>query len=148
MVGKNSEMNLAEITSKYVGAPFKLGSRNRDEGFDCFSLVFCLARDLGKNPPAAFGELTLDNYAALYSMDEHAAIDAMIEYAEKNLREVPASAAFAGDLLIMQDHSGGRFVALHAGNNFIISSFQNLGVSIARLGTFKLDRVFKWEKTY
>lgn len=141
-------MNLAEITSRYVGAPFKLGGQSFDEGFDCFSLAYYLARDLGKDPPAEFGELTLENYSNLYALDEIAAVDAMIEYAEKNFREVPRSSAFVGDLLIMADNRGGRFAALHAGNNYIISSFQNLGVSIAKLRTFRLDRVFKWEKIY
>ncbi len=141
-------MNLAEITSRYVGAPFKLGGQSFEDGFDCFSLAFHLARDLGKDPPAEFGELTLDNYSNLYALDEQAAVDSMIEYAEKNFREVPAASAFVGDLLIMADNQGGRFAALHAGNNYIISSFQNLGVSIAKLRTFRLDRVFKWEKTY
>jgi cell wall-associated NlpC family hydrolase len=139
-------MNLAEITSKYVGAPFKIGGQSRADGFDCFTLVFCLARDLGKRVPDEFDGLTLDNYPALYATSEDAAIEKMIEFAEANCREVPISSAFVGDLLIMRDHSGGRFAALHAGNDFIISSFTNLGVSIARIRTFVLDRVFKWEK--
>lgn len=148
LVGKNSEMNFAEITSKYVGAPFRIGGQSRAEGFDCWTVCFCIARDLGKDPPEVMGELTLDNYSALYESDEQAAIDAMIQYCEKNLTEIPPTQAFVGDLMIMKDNKGSRFAALHAGNDFIISSFENLGVSIAKLRTFKTDRVFKWEKSY
>lgn len=147
-MGENTVVNLSEITSKYVGAPFKIGGRSRDDGFDCFSLAFTLARDLGKDPPAILGDLNLENYADLYARDPDAAVDALVKYAETYLEEVPPARAFVGDLLILRRGGGRRFAALHAGNDFIISAFENVGVSIAKLRTFKVEKVFKWATNY
>jgi len=138
-------MNLAIMTAKYVGTPYKLGGWSREEGFDCLSLMLSIADDRGIEVPEEFEGVTRETYAELWETNKKKAERLLFKFAASLGQEIPPHRAFAGDLLIAKSKADGSLVlAIHAGQSLMLSAFTDTGVDLVGLDHYEIKKAYKW----
>ena len=139
-----SKPGLAQISSKYVGAPYRMGGWSRQNGFDCFSLLYIIAvNDYKMTLPKTFGGYTLDNYKDFWENCPRGTTRALIKYIRSVTDPVKKNYGLAGDVLILRgDHN--IFLGMRSGTSMILSSFEDAGVTISPLKYYKLLESRRW----
>lgn len=130
---------LAEITAKYVGAPYKLGASSMEEGYDCITLLLALAEDFGVELPDSFEGLTRDTYATAWQKDQ----DKQLMLRFINFLGTETEHARPGDILIVEGKNG-ITVGISGGNRSFLSSFMDIGVRVISLQPYIIRKAFKW----
>jgi len=137
-------MNLNEITQKYVGCPYKLGGKNTTEGFDCISLIFALANDLGITLSESYGGVTLSSYPELWQSHPEKAKRLLLRFISSLGEAIPVGKAFVGDLLILETENGELFVGMHAGHDLILSAFTDIGIALMTTRACTIRSAYRW----
>jgi len=114
-------MNLAAITSKYVGQPFSK--------YNCLGILHAIYADLGVDLPIEYGGYTLDNYYQFFQADPQTAQALMAEMIQTLGQEVSINQKRLGDLLIISQ-DGDYFPAMYMGGSTAIASFYKDGVMV------------------
>lgn len=125
------QMNLATVTAKYIGKPFK------EHG--CIDFVVDFMRDIGKPLPESVDGIDAANYNDLVRADIKQAQVTMLR-AFRKIGE-PSSTKYPriGDLLVIyQRHSKSMYPAVAIGNGMGIASFIRHGVSCFNIGKWDL----------
>ncbi len=138
-----NKVPFVEISGRYVGAPYKLGGFNREEGFDCLSLIISIGRDLGINMPMIFGGYDVATYPYLWESDVPKAKQLLLNYVIDISKEISISKLFVPDLVLV-DNEEDYFFGIAAGNGNLISAFSNLGVRVEKMSSFTVRRAFRW----
>jgi len=124
-------MNLAMVTSKYIGKPF--------HEYGCIELVVNLMRDIGKPLPDEIDGINVKNYNDLVNEDIKKAQIIMLKAFRKIGKSANTKYPATGDLLVIfQKHKWGMFPAVYMGNGMAVASFIRRGVQ-----AFNLD---KWNR--
>ena len=131
MVGPGARMTFSEMVSRKLDKPYSKGSVG-EASFDCLGLVLSSCWERGMYCPDHFKDWNLSNYAEYYTKDLKAAIGTCIEFFDSFMERV--SGKVAGDVMLVTQPNGTRYVAIYAGNGQAISCFIKTGVQ-----TFQLD---------
>jgi cell wall-associated NlpC family hydrolase len=141
-------LRLAKVAAKFVGAPYRLGGRSRNEGYDCLSLVLGLAEEWGIRIPEGFEGIEAGTYPAYWESDPESAKAMLIRFAASLGGEVLPHHAFAGDLLVLRPRLQPEIVilGLHAGGDLVLSAFTDLGVALLSLRLFRIEKAVRWAR--
>jgi len=138
------KLGLADITKKCVGAPYALGKENEGGGFDCLSLILWFCEKVGIDPPESFEGVTRESYAKLYKLDRDKANAVFLRFIATLGDEIPASRAFAGDILVCTPKtSGGLAVGIHGGGDNLLAAFESRGVTLANLRAYRILKAYR-----
>jgi cell wall-associated NlpC family hydrolase len=148
MVGKATRMRknlrLAELTSRLVGAPYKLGGHGVREGFDCYSLMLAVCDFWGADAPKVFRDLTVDNYPERFRQDPNGTKEILFEALASTMKEVKPSQAFAGDILITSTKGTNTFgIGIHAGGDSMLASYLERGVQLMPLRGYNILKAYR-----
>lgn len=143
---KRNKIKWDDITKKYLGSPYKLGSWDPKEGMDCLSLVGSIALDVGYpvNFEDNFGGLTIDNYK---NHDEKKLNLILVDYIRNRLEETPLKEAQNGDLVILiNPQTNEEFVGVLCGNAKFMTCSIERGIVIFPLKNTEVIEVRKCRK--
>lgn len=143
----SNKLKLGKVTGKYIGAPYKLGGRNRAEGFDCLSLMLALCKNFKVRIPSEFEGVTPENYVDLWNEDQEKAKEIFIRFVESLGEQIPVYSAMAGDFLILKPKKGNdAFVGVHAGQDMVLSAWTDIGVKPINMRMIKIEKAIRWSK--
>ena len=145
-MGQNKKMRLAEITKKYVGAPYKLGSFDPKEGLDCLSLVLNFTRDLSGEVPEEFDGVTIDDYPKLWKEEPIKAKKKFVGFLASTFKEIDRRRSLPGDIIVCTDNNGKFVIGINAGNGQFLTVVENEGVRKLRISDFTLKRVYRCQR--
>ena len=136
---------LAELTSKLVGSPYKLGGHGINDGFDCYSLFLAACDFWGVKVPAEFEGLSVENYPERFVNDPDGTKEILFRFLDSLGRQIKPSRAFAGDLLVttVKGGNGKLGIGLHAGNDSILASYLEKGVAIMPLRAYNIIKAYR-----
>jgi hypothetical protein len=124
-------MTFAELIGHQLDKPYEKGATGSDS-YDCLGLLASLYWETGKGFPDHFQKWDKTNYSQYYTQDEEGAIKTVIEFFDSFMQRVPGKVA--GDIMLVEQSGGKRFVAVYTGNGQGCTSFIRKGVSV-----FKID---------
>jgi cell wall-associated NlpC family hydrolase len=140
-------MNLSNITARFIGVPYKLGSMDRKEGLDCFSLVVNYLREIGYDidNETTFKGFDFSNYGKAF--EEYPKIlNVGLEWLSGFLEEVPPNGAVASDIIFAQLKSNVPAFGIEAGNGYMITVTVEQGVTAINKKYYTIERVFRCRK--
>lgn len=144
---------LAQITSGLIGAPYRLGESDKPgvkKGYDCASLILHVADLTGMPMPKTWEGFTVDDYAEFYRRRPEQAQEVLCLWASEAGKEIPASRAFAGDLLIVRPRALGKralpSVVIHAGQDQVLAVYEDRGVGLAPIRYYTVLKAYRWIK--
>lgn len=126
---------------EFVGAPFKLGGRSKDEGYDSFSFFYLLYERRGYSVPFSFDfldapDVNFDNYADLWEKDpkriENLTWSYVLAVTEPHLN---IGYLECGDIVVIKDGDGDMYFCVWLGNDLI-------GIATTDYGIQALDRKY------
>jgi hypothetical protein len=127
------------ILRDIIGAPFKLGGKSKDEGYDGFSFFYLLNKRRGFDMPFSFDfldapDVNFDNYAELWERDPER-IESLIWSYILALTEPLDSIRYlmCGNVVVVKDKDGDMQVCIWLGNGLV-------GIATADYGVQALDR--------
>jgi len=124
-------MNLATVTSKYIGKPFR--------EYGCIDFVVAFMQEIGKPLPQAVDGIDSENYHELVESDIKRAQVTMLKAFRKIGKPSSTKYPKIGDLLVIyQRHSRIMYPAVSIGNGMGIASFIRHGVSCFNIGKWDL----------
>ena len=135
-----TKFNWSAITRKYIGAPYKFGSWNIDEGLDCLSFMNLILEDQGYKIDYSFklNGIGIENYTDLENEDQKNAL--MKEYVLANTKKFPTKQGRPGDIVFCERNIIG---ILDANAKVLVCSL-DMGVKL--LNSVKILGVYKWAK--
>jgi len=138
--------SLVKVTSKYVGAPYKLGGWSVEEGFDCISLIVTIGEDIGLEMPKNFGGYDRSNYMKIWMEEPSKAKELMLEFVASLGREIKPNFSSAWDLLVIVNKKSPTsfVVGINAGNGLILSAFTDIGVDLIPSKSVEIRRAYRW----
>lgn len=138
------------ILSKFVGAPFKIGGRDKNEGFDSFSFFYLLYKERGYSVPFSFdfvgaSDVNFDNYAELWEKDPQR-IDSLIWSYILGVTEPVDNLGYmqCGDLVVVEDGSEDYHICIWAGNDALVIALVGYGVHVIDRRYFRVVEGRKW----
>lgn len=134
--------HLARLTSRLIGAPYKLGGMEPETGMDCLSVVLAACDFWKVTVPEEFEGYTRDNYAERYEEDPAAAKETFFRLLGELGEEIPPVKAFAGDLLVVRTKTD-KGVAIHGGADRVISAFFEKGVKSANIRAYTVEKAYR-----
>ena len=138
------KLRLAELTSRLVGAPYKLGGHGVDTGFDCYSLLLAACDFWNTEVPRAFDGLTVDNYPERFRADPDGTKQILFKALASMGKEIKPSEAFAGDILVTSTKGTNFFgVGIHAGGDSILATYLERGVQIMPLRGYNIIKAYR-----
>jgi cell wall-associated NlpC family hydrolase len=129
---------------KFFGAPYKLGGRSKEEGFDCFSLIYCFHEQCGFDMPEGIDGVSATDYVDLWNKDEEDAKRVMWNYINAFTKPVPMGKMLPGDITVFRTPDDDIYPGIYVGNNMVAVATSDEGVVVNRLETFKLFAVRRW----
>ena len=141
-------MNLARITKDLIGIKYSLGSINKEQGLDCFSLIVHYINNFGYNVTTddKYKGYTLKNYGKRYSEDPRI-IYIGLEYISTILEEIEPGRARAGDILFAKIENIEPSFGIDGGNGNMIIVTES-GVQPIEKRYYKVIRAFRCHKQY
>ena len=138
--------SLVEITSKYVGAPYKLGGWSVEEGFDCVSLIATIGEDIGLKMPKSFGDYDRSSYVEIWNKKPLEAKKLMLRFIASLGKEIESNFSSAWDLLVIMNRKDplSFIVGINAGNGLVLSAFTDIGVNLVSLKSAGIRKVYRW----
>ena len=117
--------SLLEISKNLVGRSYELGRS------DCFTLVIDYLRLRGVNIPndVEFKGLTFKNYKDAY-LENTDVIDCAVEFLLQYCKEIKLHECLAGDILLLQNESGTKYLGIDGGNGNVITAVINQDVVV------------------
>lgn len=133
---------LAALTSRLIGAPYRLGGLEPATGLDCLSVVLAACEFWGAKVPESLEGYTRENYAAKYEADPAGAKAVFFRLLPHLGEEIAPARAFAGDLLVVKV-KGEQGVAIHGGGDCLVSAFFGKGVRSAKLRAYEIVKAYR-----
>jgi len=115
---------------KFFGAPYKLCGKSKEEGFDCFSLIYHLQKDLGFDMPDGIDDVSATDYRDLWDTDEEIVKDAMWKYIYSFTDQISIGKVVFGDVIIFKSEGGEPYPGVFLGNGKIGACFSDAGVRV------------------
>ena len=136
----------AKITSKYTGAPYKLGGWSREEGYDSLSVFICMLRDIGLNLPENTGlyGINLTNYTETWQKSKEHAKALIVDFVSTIAKEIPIHEKRTGDILILSLKLGNKrpLSGIMLADKVVAAS-PTFGVRAFPLSLFKIIKAFR-----
>jgi hypothetical protein len=144
-----TEMNLSNITARFIGVSYKLGSLNRKEGLDCFSLIVNYLREIGYdiNSDIIYKGFDFNNYGKAFQKYPDI-LNVAIEWFSEFLEEIPTHRAVAGDIIYASLKNNAPAFGIEAGNGYMITVTVERGVTALNKKHYDIERVFKCRKQF
>lgn len=133
--------SFANIIAKYVDAPYKFGGQSVDDGFDCFSCMLAIGKELGAEIPLQVKGVTQEDYMEQISDDN--VVELLYEFMQAAGINIDPGHTVAGDLILFETLEG-YALGLNVGNGSMLSAFTDNGVCIVPLREYKIRKVSRW----
>ena len=133
-------MNLAKISSRFIGIPYELGK------MDCFMAVVRYLQEMGRAPDInEYQGITLETYAKVFLNDPERVKNIMVQLMDDYFSVVDSKKASPGDiaLLKLRGSSTLPFLGIIAGNAIIIIATEQDGVTTYPLKHYKILRAWR-----
>ena len=145
----SNRVNFSEITSKYLGARYKLGGWSKEEGMDCFSVIISIMRDMGAplTDDIDMDGINTSNYVEKFKKDNESLMRAFKKFARHMGTQLEPSQVLTGDIIIVIPERGERrseFVGIYGGNDKVITASPFLGVVGMNLRYYKIVEVYRF----
>lgn len=138
------KLNLAKITQRYVGAPYKLGGKSVKEGFDCFSLLYTVAtKEYGLKVPSQINGYNFDNYTLLWLENKREAMQVFVRYLSSFMKRINPGFNKAGDILVLRGEN--ITIGMQTGTDMVFSAFTDIGVNLNSIRNYEIVRTYRWE---
>jgi len=136
-------MNLAKISSRFIGIPYELGR------MDCFMAVVRYLQEKGCAPNInEYQGITLETYAEVFLNDPERAKNIMVQLMDDYFSVIESKKAAPGDiaLLKLRGNSAPPFLGIIAGNAIIIIATEQDGVTTYPLKHYKILRAWRCQR--
>ena len=130
--------------NEFFGAPYKVGGKSKEEGFDCFSFIYYLYEKMGFDMPDGIDGVSATDYVDLWESDEEAAKEVMWNYINSFSDLVPVGSMMLGDITILKVEDNFLYPGVYMGNSLVGLSEVDRGVVVYKLDIFELVAVRRW----
>jgi len=133
---------------KFFGAPYKLGGKSKEEGFDCFSFIYYFHKELGFDMPSGIDGVSAIDYSELWNSDEEAAKDVMWNYINTFTEPVQKEYMIVGDIVVIQCKKNNRdefYPGIYLGNGLVGASFDDEGIKTLKYELFNIFTARRWK---
>ena len=146
-MAKDKKNKWANITSDYVGTPYKLGGQYKEDGMDCFSLMVKVMEDMDVEMDLSeFEGMTLDTYKDFFEKNPTETKEAMLRWLQTFTTKIENKDMRPGDILIAESKSIKQmFGAIYCGNSRVMAASEQ-GVKIYKLEYFNILETYRCQK--
>lgn len=139
------KLRLAEISKEIVGAPYKLGGKSKEEGFDCLSMIFFFVDKWGISIPESFEGVTRDNYVEFWNKDQHEAREKLVKFLAYLGKKIKPDRVRSGDFVLCTARDQ-TLTGIYLGQGKILCIFDDAGVKIITTNIVKISRGYRWRQ--
>ena len=132
---------MAAFVDEVMGADYSLGN------MDCFMLIILYLRRRGVKLPDEFKGQNLHSYSELYECESDKAKLIMTELMDSIFGEGQPDRARPGDVVLVKVRAKNHpaFLAINAGNGFIVFAAKAEGVMVSPIKYYRILRGWKWQ---
>ena len=132
---------------EFFGASYKLCGQSKNEGFDCFSFIYCFYKRCGIDMPDGIDGINATDYKDLWENNEITIQNAMWNYIDTFTDSIPMSKMKFGDIVIIRIENKYLYPSIYVGNGKIALSELDKGVTVCSLDMFELVDVRRRENS-
>ena len=138
------KIQLASLTSKWMGAPYEEYGNKPKRGCDCFSFMLSMLEDYGIKLPDEFEGIKRDNYMNLWYKSRNKAIKMIHRFLLSVTTEKELNRLRSGDMILAKHKKlNEKLFAMYAGNSKIIIVNQKYGVLAMPIREVKVMNVYR-----
>jgi len=147
---KNGMLAPGPILRKFIGAPFKVGGRSKNEGYDSFSFFYLLHKERGYGVPFSFDfldapDVNFDNYAELWEEDPERTESLLWSYILAVTEPHPNIMYLeCGDVVIVKDKDDDIHSCIWLGNDLVGVATKDYGIQALDRRYFDIIEGRKW----